>query len=105
MSQRPLEAGMTGSAPIATARLPRAHYARLRVMAAEQGLTVGALMRRLIAEAVQQGEDLHEMRDGQGSTTLTVRDARAGDAAHRSSVPGRTSPCPTIAVPAKPVTS
>jgi hypothetical protein len=52
MAQKPLEAGTRGKAPMIGTKLPRAHYSRLRSMAAEQGLAVSVVVRQLIADGI-----------------------------------------------------
>jgi hypothetical protein len=98
MAQKPLEEGMTGPAPIVAAKLPRAHQARLREMASEQGLTVSALVRQLLGQALSaaQGEDhtIRRTREARGHHTpgLPNADYQRYQLGHDD----RNSQCPTI---------
>ena len=79
MAQKPLEEGMTGPAPIVAAKLPRADQARLREMASEQGLTVSALVRQLLGQALSaaqgDGQKIRKMRKAQGHHTPSLPNA------------------------------
>ena len=99
MAQTPLEAGTTGKAPVVAAAIPRAQHAQLRAAAAARGLTVSALVRQLLSQALgamPQGDDRRSRKqEAQGHHTLGSPNAGKGQH-HQLEPNDRTLTCPTI---------
>ncbi len=97
MAQQPLEEGFTGRAPVIATVLPRAEQARLREMADTRGLTVSALVRQLLSQALgaAKGDDKRSgTQEARG--TATPGFPNAGNRQRHLEPDDRTSPCPTI---------
>lgn len=103
MAQKPLDADATGPAPIVAVNLHRQQHARLVEMARTTGLTMSALIRQLIGQALaDQGEDHRSgKRIARDTRAPGHSDARAGGGGLRHNPePERSDlpwPIPTVA--------